>query len=336
MNREMLRDSVLVQMNYHLDAVTMDILKDVLTKELAKVEITDANTLPATTDNTNRYLMDLYRVRRAHKLSTKTIDYYMATMQRFMDFINKPITMASEIDVERFLLYLHENGNNETSVNNNRRNLCSIFSWFRKQRLIMFNPVESVDPFNEIQKPIDHLTAEEQEQLKEGCEHPRDRALLEFLRCTALRGGEIPAVQVSDIDWQTGKIVVFQQKTHSYKFVMIDEVAKRYIKKYIEFRGIPLDSNEPLFIHKRDNTALNPGGLRESIKDIAGRAGVRRNVYTHLFRKSTATTIIKRGGSVHDAGHYLGHKDNTTAGKHYAYTGEDYTMKIFNSFVAQK
>lgn len=44
--------------------------------------------------------------------------------------------------------------------------------------------------------------------------------------------------------------------------------------------------------------------------------------------------IIKRGGSVHDAGEYLGHKERSTAGRYYTYMGKDHAVEIFKKYVA--
>ena len=53
-----------------------------------------------------------------------------------------------------------------------------------------------------------------------------------------------------------------------------------------------------------------------------------------LFRKTTASNIVKRGGSIHDASEYLGHKDRSTTGRYYTYLSEDHTIEIFNKYVA--
>lgn len=59
-----------------------------------------------------------------------------------------------------------------------------------------------------------------------------------------------------------------------------------------------------------------------------------RKAYPHLFRKTTASDIVKRGGTIHDAGEYLGHKERITTGRYYVYVGEEHTIDIFNKFVA--
>ena len=79
---------------------------------------------------------------------------------------------------------------------------------------------------------------------------------------------------------------------------------------------------------------MTTGGIRGAIKTIKKRSQLDRRVYPHLFRKTTASNIVKRGGSVHDAGEYLGHKDRSTAGQHYAFVSEEHTIEIFNKFVA--
>lgn len=79
---------------------------------------------------------------------------------------------------------------------------------------------------------------------------------------------------------------------------------------------------------------INRQSIRSSVYAIKKRAQMERRVYPHLFRKTTATNITKRGGSVHDAGEYIGHKDNSTAARFYTFVGKDHTEEIFKKYVA--
>ena len=78
---------------------------------------------------------------------------------------------------------------------------------------------------------------------------------------------------------------------------------------------------------------LEADGIYASIKDIAERAGMDRRVYPHLFRKTTATNICKRGGSEDAAGEYLGHAKKNVTGKHYTFKGDKYVEQIFHNYV---
>ena len=78
---------------------------------------------------------------------------------------------------------------------------------------------------------------------------------------------------------------------------------------------------------------LDVDGIYASIKDIAKRANMDKSIYPHLFRKTTATNICRRGGSEDAAGEYLGHAPRNVTGKHYTYKSEQYVEQIFHNFV---
>lgn len=334
--KEMIKNNILIGMGTHLDTVTLQILGVVITKALFGFEITTIDQFPATVDSTNEYVVDLYRLKNSGKLSEKTISYYLSTVREFIDLSHKPLTIADENDVENYLYHKRQRGNSNASLNNLRRNLSAVFTWMRKNKLRLDNPVEAVDNFVEESKPIDHLMPEEYEQLKTGCKYKRDRAMLEFMRCTAARRGEVSGIRICDIDWHSGKIIINGKKTKTYRLVCIDSVAMKYIEEYLQERCVSLSSTEPLFTYVRgDRTkGLEEDGLYGAIKAIAERAGMDRRVYPHLFRKTTATAIIKRGGSEETAGEYLGHKPRTIIGRHYSYKGEEHTLRIFQDYVA--
>lgn len=150
-----------------------------------------------------------------------------------------------------------------------------------------------------------------------------------------MRRGEVPIVRICDIDFRSGKLVIFGEKTQKYRTVFLDSVAIHYIQEYLRERGVAENSKEPLFTWLRgDKTkALDKDGLYASIKDIAERAGMDRRVYPHLFRKTTATNICRRGGTEDAAGEYLGHAPKNVTGKHYTFKSEQYVEQIFHNFV---
>lgn len=335
--REEIRNEIILEMRHHLDETTMSMLKQVLNKTLSNVEIVRIQMLPATTDDVNLKIIELFNMNKAPKLSKKTVNYYLDTINKLICFTNKSLLKINSMDIEMFLDAVSRT-NDAISVNNHRRNISAFYTWMRKSHMILENPCESIEPFKEIHKPIDHMLPEEFEQLKSGCKYKRDRAMIEFMRCTAMRVGEIVNVKISDINWKDGKIQIYGCKNRTYRPVCLDSVAVKYITEYIFSRNIPLNSNEYLFISVRNGTdktnAMTTGGIRGAIKTIKKRSQLDRRVYPHLFRKTTASNIVKRGGSVHDAGEYLGHKDRSTAGQHYAYISESHTIDIFNKYVA--
>ena len=222
--------------------------------------MTESETLPATIDDTNQRIISIYMTKKAPKLSPKTVEYYMLTVRNFIEFVQKSLLDVSDMDVEFYLQSYARKGNQASTINNERRNLSAFFTWMRKSHLRSDNPVDSVEPYREMDKPIDHLTDGELEALRDACkvkvknkvtnldeykESLRDRALLEFLRSTAVRVSECVSVNVQDINWQSGELMVYGQKNRTWRTVCLDDTAKYHLRKYIDSRN---DKEPALFI----------------------------------------------------------------------------------------
>lgn len=332
--KEVFKNRILISMKYHLGKNELAMLETTLSEALYQVEIVEAETLPATINTTNEYILDLYELKRSLVLKPSTMKVYMDTAREFIRYINKPLILVDREDIEHYLRMKVKEGNIGTSMNNKRRKLNSLFSWMKKNQFIRENPMENIECFKEVLKPVDHMTAEEVEQLKEGCKDKRDRALLEWLRSTAVRKGEIPYININQINWSTGEVVIYGEKTETYRTVYLDGVALKYLQEYItEERGLTVRSSEPLFTRSVGDkkAVLTKAGIYAQVKRIAGRSGLDRRVYPHLFRKTTATNIVRRGGSTDDAGLYIGHKPQGVTARHYV-SGES-VSRVFREYV---
>lgn len=274
-------------------------------------------------------------MKKVPKLSKQTAKYYLLTINHFIEFTGKSLLNVTDMDVEYYLHNYAKKGNTETTVNNERRNLSAFFSWMRKSHLISENPVDNVEKLTEVEKPIDYLRDWEFEALRDACKRQqgekikdinayrealRDRALLEFLRSTAIRVGECVSVNKSDIDWNNGEVLVYGHKTKRYRKACIDDVSKYHLKKYIDSRT---DDNEALFVSlKSPHRRMQKTSIEYVIRAIADRSILERRVYPHILRKTTATNMAKKGCPRELVAFYIGHKDGNTKtlNKHYAAT----------------
>lgn len=149
-----------------------------------------------------------------------------------------------------------------------------------------------------------------------------------------MRVSECVSVNVQDINWQSGELMVYGQKNRTWRTVCLDDTAKYHLKKYIDSRN---DKEPALFISsKRDCKRLAKPGIESAIGRIAERSGLKRRVYPHLFRKTTATNMVKRGCPRELVAFYLGHKngDARTLNKHYAATTPDQVLGAFRKYGA--
>lgn len=305
--KEELRNEVLLAMKPHVSSEVLFILDAVLKKALYNVELEKMQTLPSTGMDDNKYVIELFKLRKAPKLSKETVDQYMMSINELILYTGKSLLRIEDYDVDMYLHYKKENGNQECSVNNIRRKISAFYTWMRKCKLVTENPCDTVDIYKEVEKPIEYLQGYSVEYIREKCKIPRDRALIEFLRSTGARIGEIPLVNRNDINWHDGTILLYAPKRKQYRVVVLDEVARVHVKNYIESRS---DTNEALFVSlMRPNFRMAKGGLREAYKKISERAAVEST--PHSMRRTFATNLNKRNCPLSVIQKLMGHAQGT-------------------------
>ena len=324
-------NNIMLQMSVYLTAVNLDILQRVVEEQLVFVNMEEITTLPATVEESaeeqNNYLTQLFRIKKKN-LAKETMEQYMSAVKRLVTMIDKPLIKMDAVDIDFYLRYyeerhIREDGkkNQASTCNNERRYLSAFFTWLRKERFITFNPVESVEARKEQIKPIDYFRPAQLEELREGCKTLRDRAMIEVLRSTGARVGEIVPINRSQVDWQTGDITILGEKGGRYRVIMLDEVARYHLKKYIDSRT---DSSEALFVGNRAPfSRLQKTGIRAAMKEIASRVEMQCRVYPHKMRKTLGMQLKNQGVDLGNIQEILGHTSPAVTSRFYAQSTPD-------------
>lgn len=319
-------NNIMMQMSMYVDKDAVDVLQRVLEEQFVFLNMEKITTLPAeidhTTEEKNMYLIGLYQVKKRN-LSPKTVEQYVRAVRSLAAVIDKPYTDMDELDIDYYLRWYaqrhsrNNKGHNQASTcNNERRYLSAFFTWLRKERFRTDNPVELTEPLKEIQKPIEYFRPAEMEELREGCRSVRDRAIVEVLRSTGARVGEVVAINTADIDWQTGDILIQSEKSGRYRTIYLDEVARYHLQKYISQR---VDDDPALFVASRKPfVRLHTCGIRNILKQIAKRMGMECRVYPHKMRSTLGMNLRNSGVDIGDVSEVLGHANTTVTKRHYA------------------
>lgn len=115
----------------------MTILENILNESLYEVDVTRKNhNLPSNIDNTNNYILNLFQLRRSIKLSENTMKVYMITAREFLKIVDMPLTHVTSDDIEYFLSTKKKRGCSNTTLNNNLRNLKSLFEFMKNTILL--------------------------------------------------------------------------------------------------------------------------------------------------------------------------------------------------------
>ena len=239
-------NNIIFAMSDYLDVVTLDVLKKVIEAQLVAVNMEEITTLPAavreSVEEQNRYYVSLMLIKK-RKLAKETKQQYVDSIKRLMSIIDKPLSKMDENDIDYYLAWYEQRNvaaggrlNQASTCNNERRYLSAFFTWMRRERFMTYNPVEATEPQKEVKKPIDYFRPSQMEELKEGCRSLRDRAIIEVLRSTGARVGEVPQINRSHLDWHTGDILILSEKSGKYRTLYVDEVARYHLKKYLDQR----------------------------------------------------------------------------------------------------
>lgn len=142
----------------------------------------------------------------------------------------------------------------------------------------------------------------------------RNRAMLETLYGCGLRVSELINLKISDLFFEEGFIQV-TGKGNKQRFVPIADVTVKYINIYRnEIRvhePITKEFQDVLFLNRRGRK-LTRAMVFTIIKQLAEKAGVRKNISPHTFRHSFATHLLENGADLRAIQQMLGHESITT------------------------
>jgi site-specific recombinase XerD len=162
------------------------------------------------------------------------------------------------------------------------------------------------------------LRPEQIEQLLASCDRSsptgkRDYAILLLLARLGLRGGEVLAMTLEDLDWDRGEIVVRGKGQRLERLPLPADVGAALACYLCEVR--PACQTRRVFVRmKAPYQGLSrPVAICCVVRRALSRAGL-NPVFkgAHLLRHSLATDLLRRGASLREIGQLLRHQQPTT------------------------
>lgn len=140
----------------------------------------------------------------------------------------------------------------------------------------------------------------------------RNTAVMLLLLRLGLRAGEVAALDLDDVSWRTGEIVVRGKGRRESRLPLPRDVGQA-IAVYLR-RGRPRASTRGLFVRARAPfTRLTMVGISHFLQYRLRQLGVRKGG-AHVLRHTAATQLLHRGSSLPEIAHVLRHRHiDTTA-----------------------
>jgi integrase len=134
----------------------------------------------------------------------------------------------------------------------------------------------------------------------------RDFAILTMLSRLGLRAGEVAALQLGDVDWRAGEVLVRGKGSRQERLPLPADVGET-LAGWLA-RGRPRCGSVFLFTRLRaPHGGLSAGAVSQVVRRACQRAGL-PVVGAHRLRHSAATEMLRAGGSLTEVGQVLRHR----------------------------
>jgi integrase/recombinase XerD len=248
----------------------------------------------AFSERNKKIISDYKRQLFIKELSIARIDKHLSILKITGEKLNKDFDCLDKEDVFSFLEWIQ------------RRDIEDWTKYTYKQIFKMFlkymgkNDLANLITIKNVKNKIpDIFTREEVLKMIDCAMHPMDKALIAALYESGCRIGELATLLIKDIHFDDyGAILIVDGKTGMRRVRVI--FSSPYLGAWLDAHPKKLDPNAPFWIRLGVNGRTN--GLEGTtclqllypaitmrIKRIARRAGIRKRVYNHLFRHTSAT-----------------------------------------------
>lgn len=138
----------------------------------------------------------------------------------------------------------------------------------------------------------------------------RDYAILTLLLRLGLRAGEVAALELDDVDWRRGELLIRGKGRRQERLPLPVDVGAA-LAAYVR-RGRPRDGGRTLFLRvPAPHVGLQAASVSLVVYRACDRAGLPR-VGAHRLRHTVATEMLRRGAALSEIGQVLRHRSAAT------------------------
>lgn len=276
-------------------------------------------------------------------LSDNSVEAYLRDIDKLTSFLQEADSMKSPANIEladlqRFLKWIGELGMTASSQARIISGIKSFYKYCLLEHITANDPTALLEApklkralpdvlsFDEIEAIINQVDLSKPEG-------GRNKAILETMYSCGLRVSEVINLKISQLYLDVGFIRVIG-KGDKERLVPIGSSASKYItiyKNQIRVHGTPTPGNEDiLFLNKR-GSKLSRVMIFLIIKELAGKAGIKKTVSPHTFRHSFATHLVEGGADLRAVQEMLGHESITTT-EIYTHLDREFLRKTLEKF----
>lgn len=258
-------------------------------------------------------------LRLEKSLTQNSIDAYLRDVARLQAFLGEriPPEQVSHNDLRDFLAAFSKENDNPRTQSRLLSGIRAFYRYLMTEDAINENPASLIDtPKIGMKLPVVLSVAEIEEIIDvidlSKPEGHRNKAIIETLYGCGLRVTELVNMRITDIHVSEGYVSV-TGKGNKQRLVPIGSKALREIELYLQHRiHLPNIYDRNILFLNRRGRRLTRVMIFSIIKDLADRAGIKKNISPHTFRHSFATHMVEAGADLRAVQEMLGHESILT------------------------
>ena len=282
--------------------------------------------------------------------SEKTKQNYRTWIEDFLNNLNiENVEQLRELGVSDIVSWVNYLRNIKGNLDNSIKPKCQAVNSF--YIFLMENPKYNINnnPAMYVLKKLKPqknpskrtvLTLEEQQAFLGACKSKREIAMFTLFLNNGLRVSELIGLQLSDCyrmvipeTNKEGYFINIRRKGNKIQKMVLNKETFEAIKDYIDNAR-----KETVY----NNIFISDGGkpmatlsIDRTVKKIAKKAGINKNISAHSLRRSIATELYRQGVDINGIKDVLGHASISTT-QIYIQNAEEHANKILNSYSISK
>lgn len=262
----------------------------------------------------------------ARGIAPRTLENYREGVGQFVAFLEQHATTLDAVQpahIRKWLIHKQRKGVSPYTVRNAYRLPRLFWRWCIKEELTTNDPFAKVEKPKVPPKVKPALTPEEVDAILNACAGKewtrlRDRALILLLLDTGLRIHEAHALAVEDA---TRDALLIKGKGGKQRVVFLSHEVRLALRRYLNACPFASTGDAPLWWGR--NGALTLQGLKSVVRDIGERAGLKKRLGPHAFRRTFATWSLRNGIDLEQLRQLMGHSDYTVLRQYLALVEAD-------------
>ncbi|MFO7655887.1 MAG: site-specific tyrosine recombinase XerD [Bacteroidales bacterium] len=222
-------------------------------------------------------------------------------------------------DLQDFINYLNELGLGSRSQSRVISGLKSFYSFLLLEDVIQTDPTDLIESPKIGRKLPEVLTVQEIDAMVAVIdlskpEGHRNKAIIETIYGCGLRVSELVNLKVSNL-YINDEYIRVTGKGRKERLIpigrkAIDEITY-YFERYRNHLQLSKEAEDIVFLNRRGNK-LTRVMIFTIVKELAKKAGIKKNISPHTFRHSFATHLIDGGADLRAVQEMLGHESIIT------------------------